>query len=85
MTEKPPVNRVNRWFAVMITAIVAISVAAIVVSLVASSMGVHADASSNAFWMTVFTIPLVGFPIAILLIIAFMVSVAVRRSRQVRS
>lgn len=85
MTEKPSVNRVNRWFAVMITVIVAVSVAAIVVSLVASSLGVHADASSNTFWMTVFTIPLVGFPIAILLIIAFMISVAVRRSRQVRS
>jgi uncharacterized membrane protein YhaH (DUF805 family) len=85
MTEKPSVNRVNKWFAVMITVIVAVSVAAIVVSLVASSLGVHADASSNTFWMTVFTIPLVGFPIAILLIIAFMISVAVRRSRQVRS
>lgn len=65
----------------MAATVIGLSVVAIVGVLIAGAARVDV---SQLPWPAVITLPLVGFPVGILLILAFFITSAVRRSREAR-
>ncbi len=78
----PRSSRIERTLGGMGAAIIGLSLLAIAAILIASAAGV---ATGSGIWITVAVLPLIGLPIGLLLIIAFIVVNAVRRSRGARS
>lgn len=76
------VHRTERVLIVMMVTIVGLSIAAFVARLVGAVVGV--DDYSGGAWPMVTVLPLIGLPLAILLIIASVVVGIVRRSRASR-
>ena len=76
------VHRTERVLVSMIVAVVGLSVLAFLARIVGAVVGVS-DYTAGA-WPAVTVLPLVGFPVAILLIVAFVVATLVRRSRETR-
>jgi hypothetical protein len=70
-------NRSERTLTFIIAAIIGLSVAAIAVVLIASAAGVQL---SGSFWATVFVLPLIGLPIAMVLGIVLVILFIRRRS-----
>jgi hypothetical protein len=62
----------------MIVAVLGLSIAAIIATFVAAGVGIDA---SQGIWPTIVVLPLVGFPIAVLLVIIRLVVGAISRSR----
>jgi L-cystine uptake protein TcyP (sodium:dicarboxylate symporter family) len=80
-----PVSRLERVLAYMVASVVGISILAFVAMIIATSMGVGANGGlGRGIWPYVITLPAVGLPVGFVLIIALMVSVGVRRSREAR-
>lgn len=73
---QPSGSRVQRILAFMVASAVGLSVAALIAVLIGSAS--NAD-FSEGLWPTVVVLPLVGFPIGVLLIIVFIVLSAIRR------
>ena len=80
MAEDAPVtlNRTERVLAVIIATIVGLTIIAIAALLIGGAVG--ADRKEGV-WPVVATIPLIGLPIAFLLIVAFLIATTVRRRR----
>lgn len=76
------VNRTERVLLFMILAIVVVSVLAFFTRLVGTAMGV-ADFTVGV-WPALTILPLIGLPIAVAMLLAFVVTSAVRRSRDSR-
>ncbi|ROS59236.1 hypothetical protein EDF38_2080 [Frigoribacterium sp. PhB160] len=76
------VHRTERVLVTMIASIVALSILAFVARIVGAVVGVD-DYTAGA-WPVVTVLPLIGLPVAILLIIAFVVVTVVRRGRESR-
>jgi uncharacterized membrane protein YiaA len=76
------VHRTERVLVSMIAAVVGLSVLAFLARIVGTLVGVS-DYTAGV-WPAVTVLPLVGFPVAILLIIAFVVATVVRRGRETR-
>jgi hypothetical protein len=80
-TDDAP-HRAQRILGVMAFTVVGLSVVAIAALLIANALGV---ATGAGLWAVVAVLPLVGLPLAILLMIAFILVSAVTRSRQARA
>lgn len=65
----------------MAATVIGLSVLAIIAVLIGSAAG--ADPRTPP-WPTIITLPLIAFPLGILLILAFVVTSAVRRGREAR-
>ena len=76
------VHRTERVLIFMIAAIVVLSIVAFVVRLIGSVTGV--SDYTVGVWPAVSVLPLIGLPLAILLIIAYVVASAARRVRENR-
>ena len=86
MTKKAPppvrINRTERILAIAVVTLVALALVCFVSVIVATSLGAGAnDGFGHGIWPSVFFIQYYGLPLAFLLIIALLVSNAVRRSR----
>lgn len=82
--KTPSISRPERVLAYMVVTIVAVSIAAFVAVMVGTATGLEqADFGAGA-WPIVTVLPLVGLPIAFLMLIALMIVGAVRRSRESR-
>jgi hypothetical protein len=77
-----PFNRIERAAAFALASVGGLSIAAILVVLVARISGVR-DMTGGA-WPAVVFIPFIGLPITLVGIIAFIVMLGVRRSRLAR-
>ncbi len=75
-------SRAERTLGGMAFAVIGLSLLAIVAVLIAGAAGI---ATGSGIWVTVSILPLIGLPIGLLLLIAFIVVSAVKRSRQNRS
>jgi ABC-type multidrug transport system permease subunit len=75
-----PLNRIERVLAAMIFAIIAVSLIAIVVVMIAAGAGAE---MSGGIWPSLVLVGYIGLPLAFLLIVAFLI-VSVRRRRTPR-
>ncbi|MGV8970550.1 MAG: multidrug ABC transporter ATPase [Microbacteriaceae bacterium] len=84
MADKPPVNinRSERVLAYMILSTIAVSIIAVFTALI--GIGAGADGSSG-LWPVIVILPSIGFPIAFALIVALVITSAVRRGRAARN
>ncbi|WP_156357422.1 MULTISPECIES: multidrug ABC transporter ATPase [unclassified Frigoribacterium] len=76
------VHRTERVLIFMIAAIVVLSIVAFVVRLMGSVAGV--SDYTTGIWPAVSVLPLIGLPLAMLLIIAYVVASGARRVRENR-
>ncbi len=74
-----PLNRTERVLVFMIAGILVLSVVTIVVVTILTATG--AAPGGGAFWESVQLLPLVGLPLAFVLIIVFLVLSTLRRRR----
>lgn len=74
----PGLNRIERVLAYMIASSAGLAIVVIVVVLVGNAAGWD---MTGGLWPGVLMVPLIGLPLAFLLIIAFLVASAVRRRR----
>jgi hypothetical protein len=83
VADKPPVNinRSERVLAYMILSTIAVSIIAIFAALI--GVGTGADGSTG-IWPVIVILPSIGLPIAFALIIALVITSAVRRGRAAR-
>lgn len=80
------INRAERIMAVMVAAIVALSLVCFVAVIAGTSLGAGADDGfSHGVWPAVFLVPYVGLPLAFVLIVVLLVSNGVRRSRAAKN
>ncbi|MFZ4893292.1 multidrug ABC transporter ATPase [Plantibacter sp. Mn2098] len=86
MTEEktPSISRPERILAYMVVTIVGVSIAAFVAVMIGTATGMHQADFAGGVWPFVTILPLVGLPIAFLLLIALMIVGAIRRSRESR-
>ena len=77
-------NRVERLLAVMAAAIVALAIVAIAAVIIGQAAGMQGEDFRSGIWTAVLIFPLLGFPIGIALIIAYLIVSAGRRGRQNR-
>ncbi len=66
----------------MAAAVIGLSVLAILAVLIAGAAGIS---TGTGIWVAIALLPLIGLPVGLLLIIAFIVVNAVNRSRHARS
>ncbi|WP_258067425.1 MULTISPECIES: hypothetical protein [unclassified Rathayibacter] len=76
--EPAGIGRAERTLAYMFIAIIVVTVLAFLAILVAPALGIREY--TGPFWRFVFAVPLVGLPIAFLMMIAMLI-VGVRRRR----
>lgn len=77
------VHRTERVLIFMIAAIVVLSIASFAVIFIARVTGAVTDFTTGA-WPAISVLPLIGLPLAILLIIAYVVASGARRVRENR-
>lgn len=77
-TSRVPLNRTERVLTAMIASVGGLSLLAMIVVMVASMLG---ETEFGGAWPIVRLLPTLGLPIALLLIIAFMIVFALRRRR----
>jgi hypothetical protein len=75
-------RRAQRVLGVMAFTVVGLSLLAIVALLIANATDVS---TGEGLWVVVAVLPLVGLPLAVLLMIAFILVSAISRSRQSRA
>ncbi len=69
----------------MVASVVGLSILAFLAVIIATAMGVGAnDGFSRGIWPPIFILLRFGLPVGFVLIIALMISVGVRRSREAR-
>ena len=69
----------------MVASVIGISILSFIAVITATMLGVgENDGFSRGIWPPIFMLPLYGLPVGFALIIALMVTVGVRRSRQAR-
>lgn len=69
----------------MVASVVGLSILAFIAVIIGTAAGVGAnDGFSQGVWPAILTLPLYGLPLGFLLIIALMVLVGIRRSREAR-
>ena len=69
----------------MVASVVGLSILAFLAVIIATAMGVgDNDGFSRGVWPPIFILPLYGLPTGFVLIIALMISVGARRSREAR-
>jgi uncharacterized membrane protein YhaH (DUF805 family) len=77
------IHRIERALAYAAASVVGLGVVCIVIILVAALSG-HGN-SKEGIWPTVSLLPVIAFPIGILLVIGWVVASIVRRTRETRS
>jgi hypothetical protein len=80
--ERSPLRRVERALLFAFPTVIGLGVVCIVIVIVAGVSG-HGN-SSAGIWPTIVLLPEIAFPIAILLVIAYVVVSSVRRGREAR-
>ncbi|WP_345751942.1 multidrug ABC transporter ATPase [Microbacterium rhizophilus] len=81
----PPVRRIDRVLAFMALGIAVLSVLCFFAIMISTAAGMqHADYATGV-WPIVAVLPLVGLPIAFLLIVALLIMSIVRRGKAGRS
>jgi len=80
------INRIERGLAFGIVFFVGLALICFVAVIVGTSLGAGAnDGFSHGLWPTVFFIQYFGMPLAFLLIVALLISNAMRRSRAAKA
>jgi hypothetical protein len=79
---RTPLRRVERALLFAFPTVIGLGVVCIVIVIIANVSG-HGN-SSGGIWPTVVLLPEIAFPIAILLVIAYVVVSSMRRSREAR-
>jgi uncharacterized membrane protein len=79
------IHRNERVLAYMIAAIVGLSIIAFFAVIIGTATGLTAKDFSGGVWPAIFTLPLVGLPIGMLLIVVLLIISARRRSRETRA
>jgi hypothetical protein len=82
--QTPSISRPERILAYMVVTIVAVSIAAFVAVMVGTATGLEQGDFAVGVWPVVTILPLVGLPIAFLMLITLIIVGAVRRSRESR-
>ena len=82
--QTPSISRPERILAYMVVTIVAVSIAAFVAVMVGTATGLEQGDFAVGVWPVVTILPLVGLPIAFLMLITIIIVGAVRRSRESR-
>lgn len=82
--QTPSISRPERILAFMVVTIVAVSIAAFVAVMVGTATGLEQGDFAGGAWPVVTILPLVGLPIAFLMLVALIIVGAVRRSRESR-
>ncbi|WP_411558056.1 multidrug ABC transporter ATPase [Plantibacter sp. MPB07] len=82
--QTPSISRPERILAYMVVTIVAVSIAAFVAVMVGTATGLEQGDFAVGLWPVVTILPLVGLPIAFLMLITLIIVGAVRRSRESR-
>jgi hypothetical protein len=82
--QTPSISRPERILAYMVVTIVAVSIAAFVAVMVGTATGLEQGDFAVGAWPVVTILPLVGLPIAFLMLITLIIVGAVRRSRESR-
>ena len=73
-----PLNRIERILRNMIASAAGLSIISIIATFIARTSGVD---TREGVWLTISVLPFVGFTIALLLIIVFLVVAVLRRRR----
>ena len=87
MTTQIPhaANRLERILAYMVAAVVGLSILCFLAVIIGTSAGVgDNDGFSAGVWPIVISVPNLGLPLGFLLIIALLVTSAIRRSREAK-
>jgi uncharacterized Tic20 family protein len=79
--QPAPVRRGERVLLFMIASALGLSVICIVALIIGRATGVIV---ANGIWQVVIVLPLIGFPIGLLLMIAYLVTTIIRRSREAK-
>ncbi|MEJ3403823.1 hypothetical protein WDJ51_03665 [Rathayibacter sp. YIM 133350] len=79
-----PAHRAERVIASMAAACIGLSIISIIAVLIAAASGLSQTELSQGFWQVVFWIPGIGLPIGLVLIVAWLVTSLVRRSREAK-
>ncbi len=78
----PNINRFERMLAIMLIALIAISLICFVAVIAGTSLGVgNNDGFSHGIWPTVFMVPYLGLPLAFLMLVGLLISNGIRRQR----
>ncbi|WP_423922681.1 multidrug ABC transporter ATPase [Frigoribacterium sp. 2-23] len=80
--EPAGLHRTERVLVFMIAAIVILSIAAFAATLIGTASGI--TNFGTGIWPAVVVLPLIGLPLAVVMIIVFVVMSAIRRSRETR-
>lgn len=81
----PPIRRIDRILAFMALGIAIASVLCFFAIMISTAAGMTRDDYSTGIWPIVSVVPLVGLPIAFLLILTLLVMSIVRRGKAGRS
>lgn len=76
-----PVRRVDRILAFMSLGLVALSIVCFLAIIIGSAVGMDQDAFSEGLWPTVAAIPLLGLPVAFVLMLILLTMSFVRKGR----
>lgn len=76
-----PLNRIERFVAFAAAAVAGLSVLSIIALLIG---GLNRIDTSSGIWLTIKVLPAIGLPLALVLLLVFIVLTAVRRSRLAR-
>jgi len=77
-TGRVPLNRTERVLTAMIASVGGLSLLAMIIVMIASMAG---EAEFGGAWLFLRVLPLVGLPIAVVLIVVFMIVATLRRRR----
>jgi TRAP-type C4-dicarboxylate transport system permease small subunit len=81
----PPVRRIDRILAYMALGIAVLSVLCLFAIMISTAAGMQHDDYAGGAWPIVATLPLIGLPIAFVLILVLLITSIVRRGKAGRS
>jgi TRAP-type C4-dicarboxylate transport system permease small subunit len=82
--DKSAASRVERSLAVMVAAVLALSVLSFVAIIIATAAGADGATFGSGIWPTVFLVPYVGLPIGVVLMVVLLILNMRRRLRDSR-
>lgn len=78
-------NRLERVLAYMVAGVIGVSIIAFLAVIIGTASGLTQTDLGTGAWPVVVLFPLIGLPIAFILIIVLLITSSVRRSREARA
>jgi uncharacterized membrane protein YhaH (DUF805 family) len=82
--DKTASSRIERSLAVMIAAVIGMSIIAFLAIIIATAVGVGGESFSSGVWPAVFLVPYIGLPIGLVLMLVLLIINMRRRLRDAR-